>query len=243
MIQVHGLSRRYGRLWAVRDLNFQVFRGEVFGLLGSNGAGKSTTIKMLCGLLKPTRGRVIIGGHDMARQALRAKATLGYLPENPALYERLTGQESLEMVGSLRRMEPRVIEQRIAYYAQALGLGRQMRDQVGTYSKGMRQKLAIAMALLHDPPLVILDEPSSGLDPRYTKILKDWIRALSRNGHTVVLSTHVIEMAQSLCDRLAIVDHGRLLALGQAQQIITQTSTTNLEDAFIRLVEGGLEWT
>ncbi|MEE3192838.1 MAG: ABC transporter ATP-binding protein, partial [Candidatus Thermoplasmatota archaeon] len=231
-----GLTRYYGSLCAVRDVTFQVNRGEVFGLLGSNGAGKSTTIKMLCGLLKPTRGSVQIAGVDLARHPLRAKAKLGYLPENPILYDRLTGAEMLELVGALRKLSPKLLRQRSKYYAQALGLGDKLQAEVGTYSKGMRQKLGIAMTLVHDPEVVLLDEPAAGLDPRYTRLLKEWVRNLSQSGHTVLLSTHITEMAASLCDRIALIDNGRLLSVGTVPELLAATSCSSLEDAFIRLV-------
>ena len=235
VIQVQGLTRYYGKLCAVRDISFEVHRGEVFGLLGSNGAGKSTTIKMLCGLLKPTRGSVSVAGVDLARKPLQAKAMLGYLPENPVLYDRLTGMEMLELVGALRKLSPRLLRQRAKYYSEALGLGGQMQSEVGTYSKGMRQKLAIAMTLVHDPEVVLL-EPAAGLDPRYTRLLKEWVRNLSQGGHTVLLSTHITEMAASLCDRIAVIDHGRLLSVGTVPELLSSTSSPTLEDAFIRLV-------
>tara|TARA_Y100000815_G_scaffold260349_1_gene271632 strand:- start:130 stop:882 length:753 start_codon:yes stop_codon:yes gene_type:complete len=236
VIQVQGLTRYYGKLCAVRDISFEIHRGEVFGLLGSNGAGKSTTIKMLCGLLKPTRGSVSVAGVDLARKPLQAKAMLGYLPENPVLYDRLTGMEMLELVGALRKLSPRLLQQRAKYYSEALGLGGQMQSEVGTYSKGMRQKLAIAMTLVHDPEVVLLDEPAAGLDPRYTRLLKEWVRNLSQGGHTVLLSTHITEMASSLCDRIAVIDHGRLLSVGTVPELLSSTSSPTLEDAFIRLV-------
>ena len=236
VIQVQGLTRYYGKLCAVRDISFEVHRGEVFGLLGSNGAGKSTTIKMLCGLLKPTRGSVSVAGVDLARKPLQAKAMLGYLPENPVLYDRLTGMEMLELVGALRKLSPKLLRQRAKYYSEALGLGGQMQSEVGTYSKGMRQKLAIAMTLVHDPEVVLLDEPAAGLDPRYTRLLKEWVRNLSQGGHTVLLSTHITEMAASLCDRIAVIDHGRLLSVGTVPELLSSTSSPTLEDAFIQLV-------
>ena len=236
VIQVQGLTRYYGKLCAVRDISFEIHRGEVFGLLGSNGAGKSTTIKMLCGLLKPTRGSVSVAGVDLARKPLQAKAMLGYLPENPVLYDRLTGMEMLELVGALRKLSPTLLQQRAKYYSEALGLGGQMQSEVGTYSKGMRQKLAIAMTLVHDPEVVLLDEPAAGLDPRYTRLLKEWVRNLSQGGHTVLLSTHITEMASSLCDRIAVIDHGRLLSVGTVPELLSSTSSPTLEDAFIRLV-------
>ena len=236
MIQVNGLTKYYGSRPAAKDITFEVGKGEVFGLLGTNGAGKSTTIKMLCGLLKPTRGSIKIGGIDIQKMPLKAKSMMGYLPENPLIYDRLTGAETLELIGKLRKLSDEMIQQRITYYASTLGLGEQMHSEVGTYSKGMRQKLAIAMTLIPDPDMVLLDEPASGLDPRYTKLLKDWILNLAENGRTVLLSTHIIEMAESLCTKIAIIDQGKLLAIGTVREIQMSTGVSNLEDAFIRLI-------
>ena len=236
MINVQGLTKYYGGKPAAKDISFEVNKGEVFGLLGTNGAGKSTTIKMMCGLLKPTRGLIKIGGIDLNRMPLKAKALMGYLPENPLIYDKLTGAETLELIGRLRKLSKEMIEQRVKYYAEALGLGEQIYHEVGTYSKGMRQKLAIAMTLIHDPEMILLDEPASGLDPRYTKILKEWIKNLSANGRTVLLSTHIIEMAENLCDRIGIIDQGKLLAIGTVNEIQTSTGLRNLEDAFIKLI-------
>ncbi|HJM17347.1 MAG TPA: ABC transporter ATP-binding protein [Candidatus Poseidoniia archaeon] len=236
MIKVNGLTKYYGNKPAAKDITFEVNKGEVFGLLGTNGAGKSTTIKMLCGLLKPTRGSIMIGDIDLNRMPLKAKSMMGYLPENPLIYDKLTGAETLELIGRLRKLSNDMIEQRVKYYAQTLDLGEQIYHEVGTYSKGMRQKLAIAMTLIHDPEMVLLDEPASGLDPRYTKLLKDWIKNLSANGRTVLLSTHIIEMAETLCDRIGIIDQGKLMAIGTVNDIQTSTGVRNLEDAFIRLI-------
>ncbi|MBE28341.1 MAG: 3-dehydroquinate dehydratase [Euryarchaeota archaeon] len=236
MIKVIGLTKYYGNKPAAKDISFEVQKGEVFGLLGTNGAGKSTTIKMLCGLLKPTRGSIKIGEVDLQRMPLKAKSLMGYLPENPLIYDKLTGAETLELIGKLRKLSNDMIKQRVKYYSETLGLGEQIYHEVGTYSKGMRQKLAIAMTLIHDPEMILLDEPASGLDPRYTKLLKDWIRNLSANGKTILLSTHIIEMAETLCNRIGIIDQGKLMALGTVNEIQTSTGVRNLEDAFIRLI-------
>ena len=236
MIKVNGLTKYYSGRPAATDISFEVGKGEVFGLLGTNGAGKSTTIKMMCGLLKPTRGSVQIGGVDLQRRPLKAKSLMGYLPENALIYDKLTGAEMLELVGKLRKLSKEMIKQRTEYYAKSLGLGNQIDHEVGTYSKGMRQKIAIAMTLIHDPDIILLDEPACGLDPRYTKLLKDWIKNLSSNGKTVLLSTHIIELAETLCSKVGIIDQGKLLTVGTIEQIQTSTGVNNLEDAFIRLV-------
>jgi len=236
MIKVEGLTKYYGSKPAAKDISFEVKKGEVFGILGTNGAGKSTTIKMMCGLLKPTRGNIQIGGINLQKMPLKAKSMMGYLPENPLIYDKLTGAETLELIGNLRKLSSDMIEQRIEYYAKSLGLEEQIYHEVGTYSKGMRQKLAIAMTLIHDPEMILLDEPASGLDPRYTKLLKDWIKNLSANGKTVLLSTHIIEMAETLCNRVAIIDQGMLKTIGTINEIQTSTGVSNLEDAFIRII-------
>ena len=236
MIKVQGLTKYYGSKPAAKDITFEVQKGEVFGLLGTNGAGKSTTIKMLCGLLKPTRGLIQIGDVDLNRKPLKAKSLMGYLPENPLIYDKLTGAETLELIGKLRKLSGEMIHQRVDYYAETLGLGEQIYHEVGTYSKGMRQKLAIAMTLIHDPEMILLDEPASGLDPRYTKLLKDWIKNLSANGRTILLSTHIIEMAENLCNRIGIIDQGKLKTVGTSSEIQASTGVRNLEDAFIRLI-------
>ena len=238
MIKVIGLTKYYGSKPAAKDISFEVQKGEVFGLLGTNGAGKSTTIKMLCGLLKPTRGSIKIGEVDLQRMPLKAKSLMGYLPENPLIYDKLTGAETLELIGKLRKLSNNMIKQRVKYYSETLGLGEQIYHEVGTYSKGMRQKLAIAMTLIHEPEMILLDEPASGLDPKYTKLLKDWIRNLSANGKTILLSTHIIEMAETLCNRIGVIDQGKLMALGTVNEIQTSTGVRNLEDAFIRLIGG-----
>jgi len=236
MIRVQGLTKYYSGRPAAKDISFNVEKGEVFGLLGTNGAGKSTTIKMMCGLLKPTRGSIQIGGIDLQRQPLKAKSLMGYLPENPLIYDKLTGAETLELIGKLRKLSKKLIDQRIEYYAKSLGLDEQIYHEVGTYSKGMRQKIAIAMTLIHDPDVVLLDEPASGLDPRYTKLLKDWVKNLAANGRTILLSTHIIEMAENLCNKVGIIDQGKLLAVGTLNDIQTSAGVNNLEDAFLRLV-------
>jgi len=236
MLHVTGLTKYYGSKAAARDITFSVEKSDVFGLLGTNGAGKSTTIKMLCGLLKPTSGTVTINGINLKQKPLKAKSLMGYLPENPMIYEKLTGAETLELVGKLRKLSDKMIKQRIKFYADSLGLGEQIYNETGTYSKGMKQKLTIAMTLIHDPEVILLDEPASGLDPRYTKILKDWIKNLATNGKTVLLSTHIIEMAENICTKIGIIDQGKLLTVGTVSDIKTGAGVNNLEDAFIRLI-------
>ena len=236
MIQVNGLTKYYGDKIAAKDITFKINKGDVFGLLGTNGAGKSTTIKMLCGLLKPSKGSIHIGNINIQKKPLKAKSLMGYLPENPNFYDKLTGSETLNLIGKLRRLSNEHIKQRISYYSKSLGIEDDIHHEVGTYSKGMKQKLAIAMTLIHDPDVLLLDEPISGLDPRYTKLFKEWIKNLSANGKTIILSTHITEMAETVCNKIGVIDRGLLLALGTISEIKNGTGANNLEDAFVKLI-------
>ncbi|OIR16588.1 MAG: hypothetical protein BEU04_01215 [Marine Group III euryarchaeote CG-Bathy1] len=237
MIEIQNVTRLYGKTVAVSKLDLNIHRGEIFGLLGSNGAGKSTTMKMVCGLLKPTNGTIHVGGIDVRNNPLAVKAKIGYLPENAQLYERLTGKENLELIGALRKLSSNLIEERIEYYSEKLGLEKHIFSEVGSYSKGMKQRLAIAQTLIHDPEVLVLDEPASGLDPRYVKLLKEWIRKLARTGCTIILSTHITEIAASLCDRIGIINNGRLGGIGTVSDLMIATNSKNLEDCFVSIVE------
>ena len=237
MIEIQNVTRLYGKTIAVSKLDLHIYRGEIFGLLGSNGAGKSTTMKMVCGLLKPTKGTIHVGGIDVRNNPLAVKAKIGYLPENAQLYDRLTGKENLEMIGALRKLSSSLIEERIEYYSEKLGLENYIFSEVGSYSKGMKQRLAIAQTLIHDPEVLVLDEPASGLDPRYVKLLKEWIRKLARAGCTIILSTHITEIAESLCDRIGIINNGRLGGIGTVSDLMIATNSKNLEDCFVNIVE------
>lgn len=238
-ILVERLTKRFGSVTALTDVSFEVRRGEVFGLLGSNGAGKTTTLKMVCGLLRPDEGRVLVRGVDVARSPVEAKALLGYLPEAPALYDQLTGREFLEMVGTLRGMRPPLLHERIHELLEAMELEAFQWNNIGTYSRGMRQKLAFCAALIHDPAILVLDEPLSGLDPRFGKLFKMWIRERSGNGGAVLMSTHITTNAEELCDRVAVLDRGRVLASGTVSEVMEAAGAKTLEDAFVALVGGG----
>jgi len=240
-ISVGHLTKRYGDLVAVDDLSFEVGRGRIFGLLGSNGAGKTTTLKVLTGLLRPDTGSVRVDGVDALKSPVEAKRRIGFLPEAPALYDQLSAREFLEMIGTLRDMEPGRLDRRIGELLDRMELSEFSQNNIGTFSRGMRQKLAFASAVVHEPNILILDEPLSGLDPRFGKLFKDWIKAHSGKGGSVLMSTHVTANAEELCDRVAVIDRGRLLAAGSVREVLEGSGTRTLEDAFVALV-GGNRW-
>lgn len=243
MIRAEELCKRYGRLAAVDGLNLEVGPGELFGFLGPNGAGKTTTIRMLTGLLRPTSGRVFIGGYDVQREPVRAKALLGYVPDEPVLYEKLTGHEFLAFMADLYRVDKGRRDGRIPELLELFGLSERGDDLIQSYSRGMRQKIAVAGALVHDPRVLILDEPTVGLDPRSARVLKDILRALAGLGVSVFMSTHVLEIAERMCTRVGIIDRGRLITCGNMEELRAQAreDSATLEDIFLKLT-GGTEY-
>ncbi|MBC7338294.1 MAG: ABC transporter ATP-binding protein [Firmicutes bacterium] len=243
MIKTDGLCKRYGTLTAVDGLNLEVGPGELFGFLGPNGAGKTTTIRMLTGLLRPTAGRVFIGGYDVQREPVRAKALLGYVPDEPVLYEKLTGREFLTFMADLYRVDGSRRNERIPELLELFGLTERGDDLIQSYSRGMRQKIAVAGALVHEPRVLVLDEPTVGLDPRSARVLKDVLRALTGRGVTVFMSTHVLEIAERMCTRVGIIDRGRLIACGTMEELRAQAreDSATLEDIFLKLT-GGTEY-
>lgn len=239
MIEAQNLTKTYrpGSAPAVDGLSLHVAGGELFGFLGPNGAGKTTTIKMLVGLLAPTSGTACIGGFDLQTQARDAKRLVGYVPDNPYLYDKLTGREFLAFIGDLYSMPASASRARKAEDLLALlELGPQGDQLIGGYSRGMRQKMALAAALLHDPRALFLDEPTVGLDPGSTKKLKDILRRLCREqGVAVFLSTHTLDVAQEICDRVGIFQQGRLIACGTPAALSAQAASGRLEDVFLHL--------
>ncbi|MDG6221229.1 MAG: ABC transporter ATP-binding protein [Candidatus Thermoplasmatota archaeon] len=236
----HGLVKVYDTVKALDGVTFHVGRGEVFGLLGPNGAGKSTCMKIFTGLVKPTGGQAFVMGFDVVRNSIDAKRQMGFLPEFPALFENLTGREFVTMMGMMRGMTKNDVDCRVESFAKALALDEQMDHLLGTYSKGMRQKISFTAAVIHQPPVLILDEPTSGLDPRFGKYIKDIIRLMKKEGHTVLMSTHITNVAEELCDRIAIIDHGRIASMGTVNEVVGRVpSAKNLEEAFVTIVEGG----
>jgi ABC-2 type transport system ATP-binding protein len=234
------LVKSYGGLTAVDDISLDVRAGEVFGLLGPNGAGKTTTINMCTGLLRSSSGSVRIAGVDLTRDARAAKRLIGYVPDEPYLYERLTGREFVTFMGELYGVGTPLAARReelLTYF----DLQDAAEDLIGGYSHGMKQKIALCGMLIHQPRLLFLDEPTVGLDPRSARLLKDTLRAMANDGRAVVLSTHILEIAQAICDRVAILDHGRLVAEGTLEELRRTThagSAETLEDIFLRLTGG-----
>jgi ABC-2 type transport system ATP-binding protein len=237
VLQAVNLWKSYGRTEAVRDVSFTVARGEVLGLLGSNGAGKSTTVRMMAGLARPDQGTAYIAGHDVSRTPIPAKASLGYLPETVVLYDRLTLREYLEFLGPMYGLHGEALARRAEEQARKVELTRNLDQELGTFSKGMTQRAALAGATIHDPPALILDEPGTGLDPRFVRKLKEWVRELAADS-AVLVCTHVTTFAEEVSDRLAIMHDGYILATGTLTELRVTTGAKDLEEAFVRTVEG-----
>ena len=240
LLDLKNLTKNYDSFAAVRDLSLEVAAGELFGFLGPNGAGKTTTIKMISGLLRPTAGTVRIGGHDILAEPLQAKAVLGLVPDSPVLYKKLSGREFLKFVAELYSVERRVTEKRIGDLLDLLGMTENADDLIDTYSHGMKQKTAIMAALVHDPGVVVLDEPTVGLDPRSARVVKDVLRALCDRGKTVFMSTHILEIAERMCDRVGIINKGELVAVGTIADLRAggREGKASLEDIFLELTGG-----
>ena len=240
MIQLVNLTKHYGKLAAVDALNLEVPAGQIFGFLGPNGAGKTTTIRVMMGILKPTAGRVVLGGYDVERDAERAKAISGFIPDRPFIYEKLSGGEFLEFVGKLHRLEPRRLPQRISELLDLLELTPWKDELVESYSHGMKQRLVMCAALIHKPQILIIDEPMVGMDPRGARTLKDLFRSLAENGTAIFLSTHSIAVAEEICHRIGIIQRGRLIACGTMAELHDQAASKdgNLESVFLELTHG-----
>jgi ABC-2 type transport system ATP-binding protein len=240
MIAVEGISKSYdkGRVPAVRDLTLRVASGELFGFLGPNGAGKTTTIKMMAGLLKPDTGRVLLNGIDMRADPLRAKSIIGYCPDEPVLYERMTGIRFLSFIADAFGMD-RAGRAAIDGLAETFEMREDLGELIASYSHGMRQKLSLIAAFLHDPDIFVLDEPIVGLDPRAAFALKEKLRERCARGKTVFFSTHIMEVAERLCDRVGIIDRGSLVAaapLGELRRRAGEESAT-LEKLFLEMTD------
>lgn len=244
MIHARGLTRYYGSLAAVQDLNLAAERGEIFGFLGPNGAGKTTTIRLIVGLLRPTSGTVSVAGHDVQQEPLEAKRALGYLAQSPLLYEKLTGREFLRFLGGLHGLSDSLSEERGEHLLGLMELSSKADQLIESYSGGMRKRLGLCGALLHEPPVLVLDEPFTGLDPYGARRIKELLRQLCQQGNTVFLSTHVLEVAERVCDRIGILDRGRLVTVGTMESLRRQARAaeeTTLEDLFMQLTAGETE--
>ena len=234
-LRIVSLTRRYGSLTAVDRVDLEVGCGEIVGFLGPNGAGKTTTLKVCAGLLKADEGQVTIAGASLEHEPKLARARLGFVADRPFLYERLSALEFLEFVGALYDVPAARALASAEALAGRLGLDDDAHDRIETYSHGMRQKVAVAAALIHDPPLVLLDEPLTGLDPRAARALKDLLRERAASGHGVLVSTHLLEVAERLCDRVVILERGRVIAQGTLDELRGARSQASLEDVFLEL--------
>lgn len=237
MIELEQVTKRYGSFTAVQPLDLQVKRGELFGFLGPNGAGKTTTIRMIAGVLRPTEGRILIGGHDATREPVKARQLIGYIPDRPSLYDKLTGIEFLRFVSGLWGRDSEAAEQRANELLDLFELSNWKNTLVESYSHGMRQKLLISSALVHSPEVIVVDEPMVGLDPKGARLIKELLRAFAQQGGTVFLSTHTLEVAEALCDRIAILYQGRIRAMGTMADLRAEaeSGTGGLEDIFLKL--------
>ncbi|MBS7646646.1 ABC transporter ATP-binding protein [Candidatus Bathyarchaeota archaeon] len=220
---------------AVNGVSLKVAWGELFGLLGPNGAGKTTTVNMLCGLLKPTSGFVYIGGYDVRRENVKIKGLIGVCPQETAIYPYLTGEENVELFGRLYALDKDTLRGRRSMLLEKLGLTQDARRKVEKYSGGMKRRLSIVLALIHNPQIIFLDEPTVGMDPQSRRAVWEFMRELKKEDKTIFLTTHYMEEAESLCDRIGIIDYGRLIALDQPKNLISQNDVRNLEEVFIRL--------
>ncbi|MFI5310133.1 MAG: ABC transporter ATP-binding protein [Gemmatimonadales bacterium] len=236
MIQLSGLTKQFGKFTAVDAIDLQVPRGELFGFLGPNGAGKTTTLRMIAGILKPTAGTVRIGGIDIAADPIGAKSMLGFIPDRPFIYEKLTGAEFLRFVAGLYGQEGEKIEHRARELMALFDLEEWRDELVESYSHGMRQKLIVSSAFVHRPEVIVVDEPHVGLDPKSIKILRDLFKEYVRRGHTIMMSTHTLEAAEMLCDRIAIIHGGRIAACGTMDELRKGASHGGgLEEIFLRM--------
>src|SRR3954464_2072570 len=236
MIELRQLKKNYGSFTAVDSIDLTVPDGELFGFLGPNGAGKTTTLRMIAGILQPTSGSIHLAGIDLAVDPLAAKAKLGFIPDRPFIYEKLTGSEFLRFVAGLYGQDGDKVEHRGRELMALFDLEEWADELVESYSHGMRQKLIISSAFIHRPDVIVVDEPMVGLDPKAARILKDLFREYVGRGHTIVMSTHTLEVAQAMCERICIVQGGKIRAQGTMEELRAGAATTEgLEEIFLRL--------
>lgn len=235
MIELSALTKRYGRFTAVDRLDLIVPAGELFGFLGPNGAGKTTTMRMIAGILRPTEGTVRIAGADLVADPLRAKRSLGFIPDRPFIYEKLTGMEFLRFAAGLYGAQGKSVDNRAEEFLALFDLEPWRNELVESYSHGMRQKLIIASAFVHEPAVIVVDEPMVGLDPKSSRTLRELFRRYTDDGHTVMMSTHTLEVAESMCDRIGIMQRGLLVACGTMSELRVENEANDLENIFLKL--------
>lgn len=240
LLRLESVTKKYGKFTAVNSVDLTIPRGRIFGFLGPNGAGKTTTIRMIAGVLLPTSGRIIIGGDDLAADPEKAKSRIGYIPDRPYLYEKLSGGEFIRFVAGLWGTDGRATEERAQRLLELFDLSEWENELIESYSHGMRQKLLISSALIHQPELIVVDEPMVGLDPKSARILKDLFRTYANNGGTVFLSSHTLEVVEVLCDSIAIIHEANIIAEGTMDELRTQADAggAHLEEIFLKVTGG-----
>jgi ABC-2 type transport system ATP-binding protein len=240
MIVIENLVKKYGAFTAVDGVSLEVHGGEIHGFLGPNGAGKTTTIRMIAGLLKPTSGRILVNGHDLAREPEAAKASLGFIPDRPFIYEKLTAGEFLRFHAGLYGMDEAQVTARVTEMLELFELGRWDQELVESFSHGMKQRLVMSAAFMHRPQAVLVDEPMVGLDPRGARLIKDVFRRMSERGVAILMSTHTLEVAQEMCDRISIILKGQIIARGTVDELRAMAGHPgqHLTDVFLRLTGG-----
>jgi ABC-2 type transport system ATP-binding protein len=243
VIKLQAVNKRYGKFHAVRSLDLEIRKGELFGFLGPNGAGKTTTLRMIAGILAPTSGKIEIGGIDITRDPLAAKAKLGYIPDRPFVYDKLTGAEFLRFTAALFGQDGNAVEERIEEMLDLFELIRWKDELTESYSHGMRQKLIISSAFVHRPEVIVVDEPMIGLDPKSARILRVLFRRFVDKGGTILMSTHTLEIVEGFCDRIGIIRQGELAACGTLDELRDEASTdgAKLEELFLRLTGEHIE--
>ena len=238
MIKIVHLTKRFGETIAVDNLNLEIPKGELFCFIGPNGAGKTTTIKLLTGLLFPTSGEIFIGGYNVQTDPIRAKSVIGYISDSPFLYERLTGEEFLSFIAELYGI--RQANRKIEEFLRLFGLSDCQERLISDYSHGMRQRLVFSAILLHDPEVIIIDEPLVGLDPASSRLVKDLLRKEAAKGKTIFLSTHTLSVAEEIADRIGVIHKGKLIALGKLEDLRKEAhSLGKLEEVFLQLTQEG----
>ena len=234
-IKIENLTKRFDDITAVDGLNLEVKDGELFGLLGPNGSGKTTIINVLSGLLKPTSGHVTVGGYDVQKEQDRIKELIGVCPQETAVYLYLTGRENVELFGNLHAMPKKRLKENIDELLERLGLSEDADRRAGKYSGGLKRRTSLIMALVHDPEIAFLDEPTVAMDPVSRRAVWEFIEELKNRKRTIILTTHYMEEAEQLCDRVGIIDHGKLIALGPPEELKREFNAKNLEEVFIQL--------
>ncbi len=240
MIKVKQMGKRFNEEWAVRDIEMEVNKGEIVGLVGPNGAGKTTLLNIIAGVWLPSEGTVEIDGYSVGDRGGEVNQILGYIPDIPFMYPKLTGREFLQFVGSLYKVERETIDRKISELEKALEISLWLDGLMEAFPRGIRQKMMLAAMLLHSPRILLLDEPTANLDPKSARMVKELLQRMAKQGASILLSTHILEIAERLCQRLVILDKGKIIAQGTTEQLrqMTKSPLPNLEEIFLQLTGG-----